>query len=190
MLLIFHYWRRLNNMTNKVSSLFCSLIAIIRSLLFYAGFVIITVSASIVTCSLFFLPFRLLQRIATNGNLLVMLWLRLPSSAIRYVLKQGAKRLNTGNNIVIYPEGTRVTDNQLGEFKTSGAALALQANTPVLPVSHNSGDHWQRSSFIMQPGTIKLRIGPIIKPEGLSARDITEKARAWIATSLKLNKPT
>ena len=77
MLLIFHYWRRLNNMTNKVSSLFCSLIAIIRSLLFYAGFVIITVSASIVTCSLFFLPFRLLQRIATYGNLLVMLWLRL-----------------------------------------------------------------------------------------------------------------
>ena len=261
MLLIFHYWRRLNNMTNKVSSLFCSLIAIIRSLLFYAGFVIITVSASIVTCSLFFLPFRLLQRIATNGNLLVMLWLRLtcnvriqvfgkenipsqacvilsnhqstweafymqwffqpanfilkrellwipffgwalflmnpiaikrsrPSSAIRYVLKQGAKRLNAGNNIVIYPEGTRVTDNQLVEFKTSGAALALQANTPVLPVSHNSGDHWQRSSFIMQPGTIKLRIGPIIEPEGLSARDITEKARAWIATSLEMNKPT
>ena len=31
-----------------------------------------------------------------------------PSSAIRYVLKQGTKRLQAGNRIVIYPEGTRV----------------------------------------------------------------------------------
>jgi 1-acyl-sn-glycerol-3-phosphate acyltransferase len=108
-----------------------------------------------------------------------------PSSAIRYVLKQGAKRLKSGNNIVIYPEGTRVADGTLGEFKTSGAALAIQANAPVIPVSHNSGEYWKPSNFIIKPGTIEMQIGPEIKPEGLSARDITEKARAWIATSLK-----
>ncbi len=108
-----------------------------------------------------------------------------PSSAIRYVLKQGAKRLHAGNNIVIYPEGTRVDDGILGEFKTSGAALAIQANVPVLPVSHNSGSYWKLSGFIIKPGTIEMQIGPTIQPETLSARDITEKARAWIATSLK-----
>ncbi len=108
-----------------------------------------------------------------------------PSSAIRYVLKQGVKRLNAGNNIVIYPEGTRVADGVLGEFKTSGAALAIQANVSALPVSHNSGAHWNPSRFIIKPGTIDMQIGPEIQPEGLSARDITEKARAWIATSLK-----
>lgn len=248
-------------MRKTVSSLFFSLIAIIRALLFYSGFVTITVSASFITCCLFFLPFKLLQRIATMGNYLVMVWLRLacnirikvsgkqhipsqacvilsnhqstweaffmqwyfqpanfilkrellwipffgwalflmnpiaikrsrPSSAIRYVLKQGTKRLQAGNNIVIYPEGTRVKDGQLGEFKTSGAALALQAKVPVLPVSHNSGDHWKRQSFIMQSGTIYMQIGPTIEPDGLSARDITEKARAWIAASLQKNKPT
>ena len=108
-----------------------------------------------------------------------------PSSAIRYVLKQGTKRLESGNNIVIYPEGTRVADGALGEFKTSGAALAIQANVPILPVSHNSGIYWKRSRFIIQSGIIEMQIGPAIEPEGLSARDITEKARAWIATSLK-----
>jgi 1-acyl-sn-glycerol-3-phosphate acyltransferase len=112
-----------------------------------------------------------------------------PSSAIRYVLKQGAKRLNAGNNIVIYPEGTRVVDGTLGEFKTSGAALAIQANAPILPVSHNSGAHWKPSRFIINSGIIEMQIGPKIQPEGLSARDITEKARAWIATSLEKNKP-
>ena len=247
-------------MNNAVCSLFCRLFSLCRTVLFYLGFVVITVSASFVTCCLFFLPFKLLQRIATTGNYLVMLWLKLtcnvrinvtgeqhiphqpfvvlsnhqstweaffmqwffqpanfilkrellwipffgwalflmrpiaikrsrPSSAIRYVLKQGAKRLNAGNNIVIYPEGTRVVDGILGEFKTSGAALAIQANAPILPVSHNSGAHWKPSRFIINSGIIEMQIGPKIQPEGLSARDITEKARAWIATSLEKNKP-
>lgn len=232
------------------------LLATFRTTIFYAGFVVITVSASIVTCLLFLLPFRLLQRIATTGNYLVMLWLKLtcnitivvtgkenipsgacvvlsnhqstweafymqwffqpanfilkrellwipffgwalflmqpiaikrsrPSSAIRYVLKQGTKRLQAGNRIVIYPEGTRVRDGQLGEFKTSGAALAQQAQVPVLPVSHNSGEHWKRSSFLKSPGTIHLQIGPAIDSGAFTAREITVSAREWIAQSLK-----
>ena len=232
------------------------LLAIFRAALFYAGFVALTVSASIVTCLLFFLPFRLLQRIATTGNYLVMQWLRLtfnikivvsgtenipsgacvilsnhqstweafymqwffqpacfilkrellwipffgwalflmrpiaikrsrPASAIRYVLKQGTKRLLAGNRIVIYPEGTRVASGQLGEFKTSGAALAKQAQVPVLPVAHNSGEHWNRNSFLKIPGTIYMKIGPAIDTEPYSTREITENARDWIAKSLK-----
>jgi 1-acyl-sn-glycerol-3-phosphate acyltransferase len=101
------------------------------------------------------------------------------------VLKQGTKRLQAGNRIVIYPEGTRITNGILGEFKTSGAALAKQALVPVLPVSHNSGEHWQRSSFLKSPGTIHLQIGPAIDSETYSAREITESAREWIAQSLK-----
>ena len=237
-------------------SLIKLLLATFRTGLFYAGFVGFTVSASIITCLLFFLPFRLLQRIATTGNYLVMQWLRLtcnikivvtgkeyipsgacvvlsnhqstweafymqwffqpasfilkrellwipffgwalflmqpiaikrsrPSSAIRYVLKQGTKRLQAGNRIVIYPEGTRITNGILGEFKTSGAALAKQALVPVLPVSHNSGEHWQRSSFLKSPGTIHLQIGPAIDSETYSAREITESVRDWIEKSLK-----
>ena len=232
------------------------LLAIFRAALFYAGFVALTVSASIVTCLLFFLPFKILQRIATTGNYLVMQWLRLtcnikivvsgtenipsgacvilsnhqstweafymqwffqpacfilkrellwipffgwalflmrpiaikrsrPASAIRYVIKEGSKRLLAGNRIVIYPEGTRVASGQLGDFKTSGAALAKQAQVPVLPVAHNSGEHWKRSSFLKTSGIIYLKIGPAIDTEPYSTREITENARDWIAKSLK-----
>ena len=240
----------------RVCSLNKFLLATFRTTLFYDGFVVLTVSASIITCLLFFLPFKLLQRVATIGNCLVMQWLRLtcnikivvsgrenipngacvilsnhqstweafymqwffqpanfilkrellwipffgwalflmnpiaikrsrPSSAIRYVLKQGTKRLQAGNRIVIYPEGTRVKDGKLGEFKTSGAALAQQAQVPVLPVSHNSGDHWKRSSFLKTPGTIHMQIGPAIESTSGSVREITENARNWIENSLK-----
>ena len=232
------------------------LLAIFRAALFYAGFVALTVSASIVTCLLFFLPFKLLQRIATTGNHLVMQWLRLtcnikivvsgtenipsgacvilsnhqstweafymqwffqpacfilkrellwipffgwalflmrpiaikrsrPASAIRYVIKEGSKRLLAGNRVVIYPEGTRVTSGQLGEFKTSGAALAKQAQVPLLPVAHNSGEHWKRRSFLKTAGIICLKIGTAVDTGPYSTREITENARDWIANSLK-----
>ncbi len=108
-----------------------------------------------------------------------------PSKAIRYVLKQGAQRLQTGNRVIIYPEGTRVTDGKLGEFKTSGAALAKHAAVPVLPVSHNGGKYWKRNSFVKTPGTIHMQIGPAIDSSQLSARETTETARNWIEQSLK-----
>jgi len=107
-----------------------------------------------------------------------------PSSAIRYVLKEGAQRLLAGNRVVIYPEGTRIASGKLGEFKTSGAALAKQANMPVVPVSHNSGEHWKRNSFFKIAGTIHLQIGPAIDSNELSPREITENARNWIASHL------
>ena len=231
------------------------LLAAFRTGLFYTGFVVFTVSASMLTCLLFFLPFRLLQRIATTGNYLVMQWLRLtcnikivvsgaeniptgacvilsnhqstweafymqwyfqpacfilkrellwipffgwalflmrpiaikrsrPSSAIRYVLKQGAMRLLAGYKVIIYPEGTRVTSGQLGEFKTSGAALAKQAQVSVLPVAHNSGEHWNPRSLLKTPGTIHMKIGPTIDSGSYSTREITENARDWIAKNL------
>lgn len=108
-----------------------------------------------------------------------------PSSAIRYVLKQGILRLKAGNKVVIYPEGTRITDGKLGEFKTSGAALAKEAQVAAVPVSHNSGEHWQRNSFLKKPGTIHMQIGKTIDTADLSVREITETARDWIAQSLK-----
>ena len=94
-------------------------------------------------------------------------------------------RLQAGNKVVIYPEGTRITDGELGEFKTSGAALAKEAQVPVVPVSHNSGKHWKRNSFLKTPGTIYMQIGPAIETSEQSAREITETARNWIAQSLK-----
>jgi 1-acyl-sn-glycerol-3-phosphate acyltransferase len=214
-----------------------------RSLLFYIGFIFILAVMSTVCCLLCFLPFRLLQRIATSGNHLVMVWLRLccnihikvtgqenlpqgpcvilsnhqstwetfylqwyfqpasvilkrellwiplfgwglyfmrpiaikrsnPAGAIRYVLKCGKKRLQEGIRVVIYPEGTRVPANSLGEFKTSGAAIA--------------GSFWFRDRYSKRSGTIHMHIGPAIDTSEGNARELTAKARHWISDTLQL----
>lgn len=228
----------------------------LRSAIFYLGFILLIIIVSIVTCGLFFTPFPMRQRIATTGNWLIMVWLRVtcnitivvegrenipagpcvvlsnhqstwetfylqwffqpasvilkhellwiplfgwalalmqpiaikrskPAGAIRHVLKNGEQRLSSGNKIVIYPEGTRVKKNSLGDFKTSGAALAKVADVAILPVAHNAGDHWPLTGFMKYPGTITLKIGPSIQSSDEDVRALTEQARQWIKQALQ-----
>ena len=42
--------------------------------------------------------------------------------------------LRDGTSIMIYPEGTRSTDNRIGFFKRGAFQLALSAQVPILPV--------------------------------------------------------
>jgi 1-acyl-sn-glycerol-3-phosphate acyltransferase len=109
-----------------------------------------------------------------------------PAGAIRHVLKRGRQRLQEGNRIVIYPEGTRVPAATLGEFKTSGAAIAKKAGVAIVPVAHDAGDYWLRDRFIKQPGTIQMHIGPTIDTSEGNARELTEKTRQWISDKLQM----
>ena len=107
-----------------------------------------------------------------------------PSGAIRQVLKLGKKRLTGGNNIVIFPEGTRVRPGQSRPFKTSGAALAKTARVAVLPVRHNAGDCWPAGTMIKYPGVIRLEIGQPIDSKGMDVRELTAQAERWITEKL------
>ncbi len=42
--------------------------------------------------------------------------------------------LDAGWNLVIFPEGTRAADGQLGSFKSGTARLAMSAGVPVVPI--------------------------------------------------------
>jgi long-chain acyl-CoA synthetase len=45
-----------------------------------------------------------------------------------------AKALKDGNNIVIFPEGTRTKDGEIAEFKQTFAIIAKEMKIPVIPV--------------------------------------------------------
>ena len=49
----------------------------LRSLLFYGGFWVIIAFFTITTCLVAFLPPKLLQNVATLGNAMILVWLRL-----------------------------------------------------------------------------------------------------------------
>ena len=47
--------------------------------------------------------------------------------------------MEQGACVLIFPEATRVPVGEQGKFSRSGAALAVNAGLPVLPIAHNAG---------------------------------------------------
>lgn len=103
-----------------------------------------------------------------------------PRKAIKDVMDQGQARLNAGMNVIVYPEGTRIPYGQYGEYARSGAALAVAAGVPVLPVAHNAGRHWPARKFLKYPGTITMEFGKPVPTMNGSSKEITRLVETWI----------
>ena len=112
-------------------------------------------------------------------------------SAVNQVVTQGRERLAAGLGIIVYPEGTRVLPGQTRKYGISGALLATETGTLVVPIAHNSGYFWCRRSIIKKPGLIRVVIGPPIDPKGLTAREVNERAQKWIEAKVAeiVNQP-
>lgn len=107
-----------------------------------------------------------------------------PKQALDQVIRQGTELLSDGRTIVIYPEGTRVAPGKRGKYMPGGSLLAVKAGVPVLPVAHNAGVFWPRSSFVKFPGQIEVVIGPVIESEGKTARQLTREVEDWIESTM------
>ena len=106
-------------------------------------------------------------------------------AALKTLLKQGKACLNEGIWVVVFPEGTRTAPGEVKKFNAGGAILAEKSGYPVIPVAHNSGHCWPRYSFLKYPGTITVKIGPVIDTKGRKAADINAEAAEWIAQAMK-----
>ena len=102
---------------------------------------------------------------------------------MKQILSQGKQRLAQGNNVLIYPEGTRTPVGEIGQYGRSGAALAIAAGVPVIPVSQNSGYCWPAHTFIKWPGKIHVSIGKPIDTSDTDSRQLTEQVKDWIEST-------
>ena len=108
-----------------------------------------------------------------------------PREAIRQVQSQGALRLRQGNNVLVFPEGTRVAFGSAGKYARSGASLALSANVPLIPVAHNAGYCWPASGFIKRPGVVHVVIGSPLQTTNKDSRQLTSEVQEWIESQQK-----
>lgn len=110
----------------------------------------------------------------------IMINRRAGKKALDQVIEQGSKRLAQGRCVVIFPEGTRVVAGTRRKYGIGGPVLAAKTGYPVVPVAHNAGTFWGRRSWIIQPGTVRMSIGPVIETEGLTAEEIRNRTEKWI----------
>ena len=109
--------------------------------------------------------------------------------ALKQVFDQGSERLAAGYWVVIFPEGTRVEPGLTSRYKPGGAHLAVRSGHKVVPVAHDAGEFWRKSSFAITPGLITVSIGPAIDPAGKTAARINALASAWIEAEMRRISP-
>ena len=105
--------------------------------------------------------------------------------AVAQLIEQGGPMLDAGYWVVVFPEGTRTHPGEKKRYKQGGSILAVKTGHPVVLIAHNAGEFWPRHSFLKWPGTITLRIGPMIDPKGKAAEEVTNIAHDWIEGQMK-----
>lgn len=104
--------------------------------------------------------------------------------ALKTLIEQGTACLNDGLWVVVFPEGTRTFPGEQTKFSAGGAMLAHKTGYPVIPLAHNAGEFWPRYSFFKYPGTIKVKIGPVISSTDKKAKEINDEAQNWIKQAM------
>lgn len=102
------------------------------------------------------------------------------SAAVRQVIDQGKRQLDSGRWVMIFPEGTRMPAGQTRRYGLSGTLLAQEAGRMLVPVAHNAGDFWPRRGLRKRPGTVRFCVGPPVDPAGRDARQVNEEIQAWV----------
>jgi 1-acyl-sn-glycerol-3-phosphate acyltransferase len=63
--------------------------------------------------------------------------------------------LQRGEMVLVFPEGTRTRDGDLGVFKPGLALVARRAKVPIIPAAIEGAYHaWPRAAAIPQPGVV------------------------------------
>jgi 1-acyl-sn-glycerol-3-phosphate acyltransferase len=90
-------------------------------------------------------------------------------------LKETLKRLKRGELVLIFPEGTRTRDGEVGTLKPGFCALARRAGVPLLPVGIDGAfDAWPRSQLLPGPAVIHIQFGEPLGPDDIAKLDDRE----------------
>lgn len=87
------------------------------------------------------------------------------AKALRALRRETEAHIKRGDQIVVFPEGTRGPPGALGPLQPGVAGMYLVADAPVTPAVHNSGEYWRFPGGLKTPGTITIRFLPAIPPK-------------------------
>lgn len=117
---------------------------------------------------------------------------RLDSDKSHKSIEEARKKVEAGVSVLFFPEGTRSPDGNLLKFKKGGVVMAINTNTPILPITINGSrfalpkDH----PLKMKPGKIEMLIHEPIEVKGLNYEDrnrLLEEIREIIEGSLDMD---
>ena len=109
--------------------------------------------------------------------------------AMAQVIATGKQRLDDGQWVIMFPEGTRTPVGSQGKYKAGGTILAVGTGVPVVPIAMNSGDCWPRNAFVKKPGKIIVSIGKPIPSTGRAPGELMVEVEKWIESEMRVITP-
>jgi 1-acyl-sn-glycerol-3-phosphate acyltransferase len=107
-----------------------------------------------------------------------------PMQALKQIKKVGVQRLKEGQNVLIFPEGTRQSAEQLGNFARSGADIAKVAGVPIIVVAQNAGYYWMNKKILKNPGVVQVVISEPMYTTEKNTKEVMKDIKEWIEASL------
>lgn len=87
-------------------------------------------------------------------------------------VKETIRRVRGGGIALLFPEGTRSPDGEVGELKPGIAAVVGRLRVPIIPAAvAGTFEMLPRSSRLPRPHPIRVHYGPPITPEQLDGLD-------------------
>lgn len=99
---------------------------------------------------------------------------RAGAGTLMRMVRKARERLAAGQDVVVFPEGTRTAPGQRLPYRPGIAALYAALDVPVVPVAVNSGLYWARREFAKRPGRIVVSMLPAIAP-GLERKPFMDR---------------
>lgn len=104
-------------------------------------------------------------------------------------IDKAAGSVQSGNSLLMFPEGTRSRTGQLLPFKKGAFVLAIKAQAPVVPTAiYGAARAMRPGSPLIWPTTVRVHFGPPVETTGLLLTDrdvLTERVRAEVARLLE-----
>ena len=139
-------------------------------------------------------PHGMLAKAETNKIPFVRIWMRVigcvfvdreDARSAMHALTECTQRLENGQSLIVFPEGTRSKGGPMGEFKQGAFRMACRAKAPVVPVAIDGTYRvMEANGGLIRPAGVRVQILPPIETAGLSRAEqktLHERAAAAIA---------
>ena len=103
------------------------------------------------------------------------------------IVQKMARLVREGSSLIVFPEGTRSVDGQLGRFKKGSFLVALDAKLPVVPVTIAGSQHVMRKGRLMvRPADVQLTVHDPVPTAELPREEVprlAERVRGAVASA-------
>lgn len=120
----------------------------------------------------------LARMLANNHNVIIM-----DLNTLKDSIQMLGKVLSEGRNLVIFPEGTRTRNGNIGTFKKTFAILSKELNVPIVPVRiEGAYEAWPRQKMLPHRHKVTATyLEPIMPASGETYEQLAERVRRAIA---------